>query len=67
MLSPFNARVENGEDVNAVTVCEQDGEFYLVGGFEAAMAYVFNFSPFIPATLVDAEPNGEYVRMRNSL
>ena len=67
MLSPFNARVENGEEVDAITVCERDGEFYLVGGFEAAMAYVFNFSTFIPAKLVDAEPTGEYVRMRNSL
>ena len=67
MLSPFNARVENGEEVDAITVCEKDGEFYLVDGFAAAMAYVFNFSTFIPARLVKAEPTGEYVRMRNSL
>ncbi len=67
MLSPFNSRVENGEDVDAITVCEKDGEFYLVDGFAAAMAYVFNFSTFIPARLVKAEPKGEYVRMRNSL
>lgn len=67
MLSPFNSRVENGEEVDAITVCERDGEFYLVDGFEAAMAYVFNFSTFIPARLVKAEPKGEYVRMRNSL
>ena len=67
MLSPFNSRVEKGEEISAITVCERDGEFYLVDGFEAAMAYVFNFSTFIPATLVDREPSGEYVRMRNSL
>jgi cytidylate kinase len=67
MLSPFNSRVENGEEVDAITVCEKDGEFYLVDGFAAAMAYVFNFSTFIPARLVKAEPKGEYVRMRNSL
>ena len=67
MLSPFNAKVEQGEDVDAITVCERDGEFYLVDGFAAAMAYVFNFSTYIPAKLVDAEPSGEYVRMRNSL
>lgn len=67
MLSPFNARVERGEELCEITVCERDGEFYLVDGFEAAMAYVFNFSTFIPARLVDAEPSGEYVRMRNSL
>ena len=67
MLSPFTSRVEKGEELNEITVCERDGEFYLVDGFEAAMAYVFNFSAFIPARLVKAEPTGEYVRMRNSL
>lgn len=67
MLSPFTSRVEHGDEIAEITVCERDGEFYLVNGFEAAMAYVFNFSTFIPATLVDAEPSGEYVRMRNSL
>ena len=67
MLSPFTSRVEKGEELNEITVCERDGEFYLVDGFEAAMAYVFNFATFIPARLVDAEPTGEYVRMKNSL
>ena len=67
MLSPFTSRVESGEELNEITVCERDGDFYLVDGFEAAMAYVFNFSAFIPARLVKAEPTGEYVRMRNSL
>lgn len=67
MLSPFNARIEEGGEPEGITVCEQDGEFYLVDGFEAAMACVFNFSTFIPATLVDRKPEGEYVRMKNSL
>ena len=67
MLSPFNSKVEQGEEIHEISVCERDGEFYLVDGFEAAMAYVFNFATCIPATLVDAEPSGEYVRMRNSL
>jgi cytidylate kinase len=67
MLSPLSARLEAGEELPGITVCEKDGEFYLVDGFEAAMAYVFSFSTFIPATLVKAEPDGEYVRMRNSL
>lgn len=67
MLSPFTSSVDRGEEVGGVTVCERDGEFYLVDGFEQAMAQVFNFATFIPATLVEAEPTGEYVRMRNSL
>jgi hypothetical protein len=67
MISPFTQGLERGEEVNSIDVCERDGEFYLVNGFEAAMAHVFNFSTFIPCRLVDAEPKGEYVRMRNSL
>ena len=66
-LSPKVAELEAGRELADITVCEKDGEFYLVGGFESAMAYVFAFSTFIPATLVKAEPSGEYVRMRNSL
>ena len=66
-LAPKSAVLDEGGELDDITVCEKDGEFYLMGGFESAMAYVFRFSTFIPATLVDAEPNGEYVRMRNSL
>ena len=66
-LAPFTAMVEQGEEINEITVCERDGDFYLVGGFEAAMAHVFNFSTYIPARLVPGEPSGEYVRMKNSL
>ncbi len=66
-LSPKTAILESGGELTDITVCEKDGEFYLVDGFESAMAYVFRFSTFIPAKLVKAEPDGEYVRMRNSL
>ncbi len=66
-LSPKVAALEEGRELTDITVCEKDGEFYLVDGFESAMAYVFRFSTFIPATLIKAEPRGEYVRMRNSL
>lgn len=66
-LSPKTAILESGGEFTDITVCERDGEFYLVDGFESAMAYVFKFSTFIPATLIKAEPDGEYVRMRNSL
>jgi cytidylate kinase len=67
MLAPLAAGLERGEELGEIKICERDGEFYLLDGFEAAMAHVFNFSTFIPAALVDGEPSGEYVRMRNSL
>ncbi len=66
-LSPKSQVLDEGGELTDITVCERDGEFYLVDGFESAMAYVFRFSTFIPATLVKAEPDGDYVRMKNSL
>lgn len=66
-LAPLAAKIEQGEQLPGITVCEKDGEFYLADGFEAAMAHVFNFSTYIPASLVPGTPEGEYVRMRNSL
>lgn len=67
LLSSLATKLEGGEELGDITVCEKDGEFYLVDGFESAMAYVFAFATFIPTGLVKAEPSGEYVRMRNSL
>lgn len=67
LLSPLTARLDTGEELEGITVCEKDGEFYLVDGFEAAMAYVFAFATFIPARFTDADPCGDYVRISNSL
>ena len=58
---------ELGEEVPAPVLTERDGEFYLVDGLEAAMVRTFEMQPFIEARLSDAEPVGEYVKMRNSL
>ena len=44
-----------------------NGEFYLVGGFESAMAHTMSFSTFIPAVLVNKEPTGDYVKMKDSI
>lgn len=67
LLSEYSAKLEEGDNIPEVSVCERDGEFYLVDGLESALAYSFNFADFIPAKLVSSEPSGEYVRMRNSL
>ena len=67
-VSALSARLECGERVPEVTVTERGGEFYLTGGLESAMAYSFNMSTFIPATLTgEAPPECEYVRMKNSI
>ncbi len=67
-VAELSAKIERGESVPEVTVAERDGEFYLTAGLESAMAYAFNMSTFIPATLTgDTVPECEYVRMKNSI
>ena len=66
-VSTLAARLECREEIPEVTVIEEDGEFYLAGGVESALAHSFNFSTFIPARLVDGKPSGEYTKMKNSL
>ena len=67
VMSPLLEKIARGEEIPEVLVSECDGEFYLVGGFESAMAYALSFSTFIPARLVSDKPDCEFVKMKNSL
>lgn len=68
LVSEYSARLERGEGIPPVTVCERDGEIYLIGGLESALAYSFNMSTFIPARLVSDVPSADgYTKMKNSL
>ena len=67
LMAKYTLAAELGEEVPAPVLTERDGEFYLVDGLEAAMVRTFEMQPFIEARLSDAEPVGEYVKMRNSL
>lgn len=67
LLAEYSSLYEAGEELPTVLVTERDGEFYVVEGLESALAYSLNFATFIPAKLVDKQPVGEYVRMKNSL
>ncbi len=67
-ISRRAALLEAGEKIPEVTVVEADGEFYLNGGLESALAYSFNMNTFIPARLVSGKPSGaEYTKIKNSL
>ena len=67
-LSEYSAALESCEDIPHVTVYEQDGEFYIEGGIESALAYAFNLYTFVPVTLVCGSSDGkQYVKMKNSL
>lgn len=68
LVTSLSAKLEAGEKIPEVKVMESDGEFYLESGLESALAYSFNMSTFIPATLVKGKPDGKaYVKMKNSL
>jgi len=68
LVAGLSARLDAGESIDEVTVTEIDGEFYLISGLEAALAYSFNMNTFIPARLVKADIDiKKYVKMKNSL
>ena len=67
LLASLSEKLDMGEEIPLPEVVESDGEFYLVSGFESAMAHSMSFSAFIPTKLIKGEPKGEYVKMRNSL
>ena len=68
LLSELSAKLELGEDIPEVTVFERDGEFYIDGGTESALAYAFNLYTYTPARLVKGSAGDrKYVRMKNSL
>ena len=68
LISELSSALERGEAIPTPEVVEKDGEFYLVSGLESAMAYAFSMSTYIYAKLVRGEkPEGEFVKMKNSL
>ena len=67
LVRKYCAMLECGEELPCIEVCESEGELYLAGGLEAALAYAFSMATYIPAVLVSDKPSGEYVRMKNSL
>lgn len=68
LLGELSAKLELGEDIPEVTVFECDGEFYIDGGTESALAYAFNLYTYVPARLVKSSAGDrKYVRMKNSL
>lgn len=63
-------RLDLGEEIPKIKICEKDGDFFVCEGVESVLAYALNMASHIPCTLVSApnEENGKkYVRMTNSL
>lgn len=58
----------SGELSEIPVLVERDGEFYLKYGLEAALTASFEMQPFIEARIEAGEiPDGEFVKMKNSL
>ena len=67
LMAEYTAAYELGGGLPIPVLTERDGEFYLVDGLEAALVRAFDMQPFVEAALVEAEPHGEFVKMKNSL
>jgi predicted cytidylate kinase len=64
----YTTALDEGEEIPEVTVFEQEGEFYVDRGVEAALAHSFSDDVFFKARLVKGSPEGKkYVKMKNSL
>ena len=67
-LAEYSAALDRADAIPPVTAYEQDGEFYIDGGIESALAYAFNLYTFVPVTLVPWKNDGrKFVKMKNSL
>ena len=68
LIAFYSGKLEEGEEIPEVTVFEEDGEFYIAGAPEAALAHSFSETAFFRATLVKGSRAGKkYVKMKNSL
>ena len=68
LLASLSAKLELGEDIPEITVFECDGEFYIDGGTESALAYAFNLFTYLPVRIVKGSVGErKYVKMKNSL
>ena len=68
LVAFYSTRLDEGEEIAEVKVFEEDGEFFVESGVEAALAHSFTDKPFFRATLVKGDAKGKkFVKMKNSL
>ena len=69
LIEEYSSLLEMGENIPEITVYEENNEFYLLSGVEAAVSYALCGEVFVPCKLVKRpDSNGiNYVKMMNSL
>lgn len=68
LIALYSSKLDGGEEIPEVTVFEENGEFFVDSGAEAALAYSFGDEVFFRARLVKGSSEGrKYVKMKNSL
>ena len=69
LIEEYSSLLESGEAIPEITVYEEDNEFYLLSGAEAAISYALSGAVFVPCNLVQKPENDvvNYVKMMNSL
>ena len=67
-IAEYSRMLDSGEDLPRSDVFCTNGEFYIVGAPEAALAYAFGTDAHVPCRLVKANKDTSgYVKMKNSL
>lgn len=66
-LSTLTSMLDEGATLPTVEVYHKDGEFYIAREVEVALAYTLADDGLIPVKIIKGEPDGEYVRMGNTL
>ena len=67
-LNRFSEMLEANAELPEIKVIEEDGEFYLTEGHEAALAYALSGAVYVPVTLTSGACDKQnYVKMKNSL
>ena len=66
-VATLTAKLDEGARLPIIEVYHKDGEFYIANEVEMALAYTLADCALIPAKIIKGEPDGEYVRMGNTL
>ena len=67
-IMEYSDMLEEGAKIPAVEAFEEDGDFCVVGGVEAALAHALAMKTFIPVRLIPGTKDGrKFVKMKNSL
>ncbi len=68
LVGEYSGMLDENMEIPEVEIFEEDGEFYVAGSVESAIAHAFEGQRFVPCKLIRGSSDGKnYVKMKNSL